>query len=190
MRKIQVCFILIACLLLGACSNVAPNISAGLFDFSFITYAGEKYDDALKKMNINADDVSLLDEYNTSRFSTNETVSFAGKDFSKYLVFISDANEKILQGGGYIASCDKDENVLPMLKQIQEEISKAVGVPTTYEGLGNRISALTDTTNLKDGKFTEYWDIDEKLPYQIRLDFYIHEDMNVINISCLWHPKR
>ena len=162
----------------------------GLLDFSFINHAGEKYDDALKKMNINADDISLLDQYNTSRFDINEEVSIEGKEFSKYLVFISDEQDKILQGGGYILSCDTGENVKSLLNQIQKEISKEFGLPTTYEGLSNRISALTDTTELKDGKFTEYWDIDEKIPYQIRLDFYIHEDMNVIDISCLWRPKR
>ncbi len=189
-KKVPIFLALIVCLLLSGCRNTAPKVSKGLFDFSFINHAGEKYDDTLKEMNINADDISLLDQYNTSRLCVNEIVSLAGKDFSKYLVFISDENDRILQGGGYILSCDTGENVKSLLNQIQKEISKEFGLPTTYEGLSNRISALTDTTELKGGKFTEYWDIDEELPYQVRLDFYIHEDMNVIDISCLWRPKR
>lgn len=112
-------------------------------------------------------------EERPSSWTLDKTVSLAGADFTVHLNF--DEKADTLYGFFYFRAAENfTEKDYDTGKALAQELTKKYGEPTTYPGLPNRISDLTDYAQLprdQNADYLERWSVPghDNLTVELRL---------------------
>ena len=149
----------------SACRNISQNgaLSENHLEFAFSPYIGMHKEDALRAMDLTADD--LIQSQLQGKYDEENAVVFYDIPFTSYFLFGKWGDiDDCLYGGGYeYISENADEQLLAVLRDLVAQMTERYGEPSTYPTMAYRFENLQEISDLSPGTyFMETWNASEQ----------------------------